>query len=99
MAHSIAEPRLFDRRHRIAAADDGSGAVIGRCRAHPRPFPGAAGEPRYLEDAHRPVPERGPGSGERILELGHRPGADVDTGLLARTSPDPYHPPTRATHS
>ena len=46
--------------------------------------PGAGGERVDLEDAHRAVPEHGPGVGERGRERRGRLGADVEPEAVGR---------------
>src|SRR3982750_2998833 len=77
---AIGHAALLDRGDRIAAADDRR--AFDR-RDGVRDGVGARGELVDLEDAHRPVPDDGPGVGQQGLVLLDGLGPDVQTHTLA----------------
>ncbi len=66
VGHLVGQALTRDRGHRIAAADDDRGAVLGALSEHPGHGVRAVGERRDLEHAQGAVPEDGPHVGERL---------------------------------
>ena len=87
--HVLGETELLERAHGVPAADHRE--RIGLCdglRDRLRPL----GEPRPLEDAHRPVPENRPRGPDPLAEQLARRGTDVEAEPAFRQHVEGGHP-------
>src|SRR5579863_1085930 len=77
MGHFVCRTRLFNRRRRVAAADDRSGAVLRSFSQYPDNGVGSLCEIRHFRNAERAIPDDGLRLLQCIAESGDGCGANI----------------------